>query len=1301
MQECYNPHHRILPVGSGESAGAFVPRWTLCVTCLLNHFERLPTNAAVQALQDTEFLLQQSFSPLFPNQCVGIGGEKPSGASATPSVSPESLWESFMSFQDVLAQLAEMLCASSSLHLQTQLYRASLTLLSLFFTLLREAERQISKMNGTAYTLEGDNLGLGDRGTGKGGASISLVTLPGLARRMCDAVRMGLSKEGDSPAGLLLLTDLAEMSPTFLRVLSEYCVPSVCAILTSLSNAYRVELTLYLLHQVFEKCASHPTWLESLSVVLSGDMICDALGDSFLDFLAGILDTFRDDEPVVVNALSLARFLVTYETTRTALLFSKLNNTTRAGKGDFAPIVPLRLLRHLTLLLLDLDADIIVAASETMREIIVATQPSGGECTNIADYVIESLRTASVYSAMVLVSLLNALPTEVVPAGPVLRVIFELAGNNETAFEEAVRGPHFLASVKGHLSNINYVAQSIVHTAECGGRTSLHCFLLQIRALEAACGGINAGTCTIIPETVSVIANTLLQLVTKERGPTLTEDELTDGQWLFNNRFFTLANETLWDLIFGVAFLLPAVQGGFLPLATEIIAEALRRFSEFDLVSLDGRSLLFDGPTGNVLLVLSAAVLEHMSADGDEGNTADRLVKRQVRQLFEKDFLTFLLRVSGDSFSHRGRILYHFMRLVESNRNGRSADLPAATVLDGSSSPRALFEKSFRHHPHWAASLLLALAMAGCPQPVEVQELEEFLFKQISMLPWFLRDAKRALTADGAEDLSSTPMGNEDCAIAALAALKASAAYHKWRGELPHREFFHVDPVWATGRVCDVPEELSFIFFQLFRSEERSWLEALKSCSWGTGLLAVLVSSTIMHVKCDFPKESVKEAYDYLFSDGASQNSDVEMALCRLVVTLAPKCHLFLLQLFGIVRRSVADNLSLGCRVICFLCQCVSLAVGEEVPNSTAFIRTLLEQHVTPCLLFRENPALTGYVARLVVLTLARIPVAMASSCDHTLFRWSMQHVTHPKAQVYTWHVVFLLLERVHGNEFALRYESELEMRLRADGGEKLPPCFAAALATVKWMVCGAMRRRGACRMNPIVSMPLKEWSQNLSQHVLLRAFIISTVERETRGAFPDASLLNISPMLLSWANEMFARRYATVATARVFYTLVKNSPKLGASLEALGLFLQMTNETETGASPTAESSQLSLIEQRAWVFAALVLSWPPWGVSAGLREAVDAFLTTLEMPPRACKGEKRPREQEVDIFDTQEAGVRRAMEALVEACECRSEDHGTFPLNRPKDFFLLRHAAQPDANVTHEVMFKAVHEGCELFIPS
>ncbi|EKF31598.1 hypothetical protein MOQ_004559 [Trypanosoma cruzi marinkellei] len=1206
-----------------------------------------------------------------------------------------------MSFQDVLAQLAEMLCASSSLHLQAQLYRSSLTLLSLLFTLLRESEGQIPKMNGAAYTLEGDTLGFEDRGTGKGEASMCLVTLPGLALRMCDAVRVGLLKEGDSPAGLLLLTDLAEMSPTFLRVLSEHCVPSVFALLTSFSNAYRVELTLYLLHQVFETCASHPTWLEGLAFVLSGTMFCDAMGDSFLDFLAEILGTFRDDEPVVVNALSLARFLVTYETTRKAVLFSKLDDINKAGKGDFAPIVPLRLLRHLTLLLLDLDADIIVAASETMREIIVATQPPGGECSNIADYVIESLRTASVYSAVVLVSLLNALPTEVVPAGPVLRVIFELAGNNETAFEEAVRGPHFLASVKDHLSNINYVAQRIVHTAECEGRTSLHCFLLQIRALEAACGGINAGTCTIIPETVSVIANTLLQLLTKERGPALTEDELTDDQWPFNNRFFTFTNETLWDLVFGVAFLLPAVQGAFLRLATEIIAETLRRFSEFDLVSLDGRLLPFDGPTGNVLLVLGAAVLEHMSADGGEGNTADRLLKRQVRQLFEKDLFTFLLRVSGDSLSHRGRILYHFMRLVESNRNGRSADLPAAPVLDGSLSPRALFEKSFRHHPHWAASLLLALAMTGCPQPVEVQVLEEFLCKQISLLSCFLGDAKRAVTADGAEDLFNNPIGNEGCAIAALTALKSSAAYHKWRGELPQREFFHVDPVWATGRVCDVPEELSSIFFQLFCSEERSWLDALKSCSWGTALLAVLVSSTIMHMKCDFPKEGVKEAYDYLFSDEASQSSDVETALCRLVVTLAPTCHLFLSQLFGILRRSVADNPSLGCCVICFLCQCVSLAVGEEMPTSTAFIRTLLEQHVTPCLLFREYPALTGYVARLVVLTLARIPVAMASCCDHTLFRWSLQHVTQPKAQVYTWHVVFLLLERMHGNEFALRYESELGMKLRDDGGEKLSPCVAAALATVKWMVCCAMRRRGACRMNPIVSMPLREWSQNLSQHVLLRAFIISTVERETRGAFPDATLLNISPMLLAWANEMFARRYATVATARVFYTLVKMCPKLAASLEALGLFLQMTNETETGVSRTAESSQLSLIEQRAWVFAALVLSWPPWGVSAGLREAVDAFLTNLEMPPRACQGKKRPRESEVDIFDTQEAGVRRAMEALVEACERRSGDHETFPLNRPKDFFLLRHAAQPDAEATHEVAFKAVHEGCELFIPS
>ncbi|RNF07632.1 hypothetical protein TraAM80_03229 [Trypanosoma rangeli] len=1307
MQECYNPHHRILPVGSGASSAAFVPRRTLCVTCLLNQFERLPTNVAVQALQDTVLLLQQSFSPLFCKQGLGIGDKDSSDTGAVPAVLLASLWGSFLSFRDALTQLAESLCASSSLHRHVQLYKASLTLLSLLFSLLREAAEHAPKMGGGACSLEGAPLGVEDREEESAAGSVYHVTLSGLARRMCDAVRVGLSKEGESPAGLLLLTDLADMSPTFMRALSEHCVSAVCTFLPSLRDAYRVELTLYLLHQIFDTCATHPTLLEDLATVLSSPSNGDALRGSFLDYLAGVLETFRDDEPVVVNALCLARFLVTYETTTTALLFPRVVDSAGNSSCDSCASVPVRLFRHLTLLLLHLNVDIVVAAAETVRELIVATQLVRGEYGDIADYVIESLRTASADSAVMLVSLLNVLPTEMMPAGPTLRVIFELTEISGNAFEAAVKGPHFLAAVTDPFSNVNAVARQVVQTVHNGGGISLHCFLLQLLSLEAACGGLNIGTGTLVPETVSVLVNTLLQLVTESCGPALLEDELREGQWPFNNRLLSLSSDTMRCLISAVVFLLPMCQEFLLRLTTEIVAEALRQCLEVGFAAVDSRSLLFDGSTGTLLLFLSDKVLEHAAAvRGDGGTVADGLVERQVCHLLENDLLTQLLRVEGDAAALRARILHHFMQLTEANRNAASADLPGALLLDDSASLRALLEKSFCQHPHWAASLLLALAATSCSAPVEAHVLEEFLFRQLSLLPCFSEEARRLVVAGGGgDDVSSTThVGDDDHAIAALTALKTSAAYHRWRGELPQRGCLHVDSVGATARVCGVPEELSFVFFQLFRSEERAWLDALQSCGWGTALLAVLVSSTVMHMKCDGPTENVKEAHDYLFSDvmpGHTEEEE-EASLCHLVVTLASTCNLFLFQLFGIVRRSAATNLPLSRRVICFLCQCMTLAAGGAGPMSTAFIQTLLEQHVTPFLLFREVSALTGDVARLLVLALARLPVGVASCCDHTLFKWSLQHVAHPKAQVYTWHVVFLLLERAHGNEFALRYDSELERKLQADWTGQLSPCVAAALATVQWMVDGAMRRRKVCRVSSIVPMPLKEWARSSSQHVLLRAFIISAVERQTREAIPDMNLLQAAPMLLGWAGEMFARRCATVATSRLLYTLVKMRPTLLASLEALGLFLQVTTTATTAtACPTPTSFQLSLIEERAWVFAALLFSWPPWGVSGGLKGAVDAFLATLEMPPRVCNGQKRSREEELHVADAQEVRACCAVEALVKACERQSAEHGAFPLNRAKDFFILRCNARPEVNHLRDVIFASVHEGCELFVPS
>ncbi|RNF14493.1 uncharacterized protein Tco025E_05825 [Trypanosoma conorhini] len=1307
MQECYNPHHSILPVGGGATAGAFVPLRTLCVTCLLSQFERLSTNAVVQALQDTVFLLRQSFSPLFCKQAVGTGCEDSSDASAVPTPSLASLRGAFLSFHEALAQLAEKLCAASALHRHVQLYKAGLALLSLFFLLLREAAEHAAGMGGGADSLEGGLLGTEDRGDEVAGGAACGMSLAGLARRMCEAVRVGLSREGDSPAGLLLLTDLSDMSPTFLRVLSEHCVSCVCAFLPLLRDAYRVELALYLLHQVFETCATHPTLLEGLAAALAA---AATTGDaaprgSFLAYLAGVLETFRDDEPVVVNALCLARFLVTYGTTRTALLLPSVEDGAGSSGGETSAGVPVQLLRHLTLLLLHLNVDIVVAASETVRELLVAAQSVGAGCSSdIADYVIESLRTASADSAVVLVSLLNVLPTEMVPAGPTLRVIFELADINSNAFEAAVKGPHFLAAVTDQFSNVNDVARRVVRTVHDGGCVSLPCFLLQLLSLEAACGGGSAGAGKLPPETVSILANTLLQLVRESCGPALLEDEVGEGQWPFNNRFLSLSSETMRCLASAVAFLLPACQEFMLRLATEIVAEALRQCLELGCAAVDSRCLLFDGSTGTVLLFLSSAVLEHAAAAvaivrGDEITAADGLVWRQVRHLLENDLLTQLLRVPGDAAALRARILRHFMRLVEANRNAASTGLPDALLLHDSASPRALLEKSFCHHPHWAASLLLTLAATGCPAPVEVHVLEEFFFSQLARLPCFSEEARRLATAGGGGGDDGDD--DEGHTIAALAALKTSAAYYRWRGELPHRGPLHVDSVAATARVCGVPEELSCVFLQLFRSEERAWLDALRSCSWGPALLAVLVSFAVVHMKCDSPAESVKEAHEYLFSAAGSHSTEEEASLCRIVVTRTSTCNLFLAQLFGIVRGSVAANLSLSRRVICFLCQCLALAAGEAAaPTSTAFTRALLEQHLTPFLLFRELSALAGDVARLLVLALARLPLATASCCDHTLFKWSLQHVTHPQAQVYAWHAVFLLLERAHGNEFALRYESELEGKLRAGWAECLSPCVAAALATTQWMVDGAMRRRGVRRTTSIVPLPLKECPRAPSQPVLLRGFIISAVERQTRGEPPDMSLLQAAPMLLAWANDMFARRCATVATARLLYTLVKMCPALLASLEALGLFLQVTTAAATGACPAATPFQLSLIEERAWVFAALLFSWPPWGVAGGLKEAVDAFLAALEMPPRACHGQKRSRDEEAPLPHVHEAaGARCAVEALVEACERQSEEHGAFPLNRAKDFFLRGHNARPEVDVPHEVAFASVHEGCELFI--
>nr|CCC50889.1 conserved hypothetical protein [Trypanosoma vivax Y486] len=1210
MRECHDPQHLVLPLdtATGVTSASYQG---LCVTCLTNQFSLLTTPASVRAIQDTVLLLKQSFHSFCEGQhkCTGSAGVvcdvSPSGNAPAP---PGNV---LCRFSDVLVQLATRLCVEAPLHRHISLYKAALSLLNLIFTLLDDSACAIVSDHtfvAQDYT-DSRSLSAYDMHASAKVVAVQQETLVKLALCLCTATLSITEnrKSEDTPSTvclLLLLIDLSDMNTAFLPILARFCLPSLCALMLPVHDAHAVELLLYMLWRVCETCARHPNWLEGLARELASATFAVS-GGGFIDYLTWALETFRGDEPVVINALCLTRFVVVYETTRAVLFPTEVGNVDMSN--SHFPKAVSRLVRCLTLLLLHINVDVVVAAAESLCKLFVTTHYAH-YCPDVADYLIESLRTASPESASALVRLLNTLPCAAVPSGPTLCVMFEIANIDGKAFELVVEGPHFLAAFTNSATNLNDVARQILQLMRGGNSISLSCFLLQVDILAGACRqvrGVGAGV--LIPEIGSSLVSMLLHLLCEFCGAAPTgqlvqegwvargdEVELNGQRGLLDSRFCSLSREAKCCLFRSVGFLVSYCEAALLDVSCELLAEAMWQWLH-DGTNAKDTERTYDPKTGSALLQLGATVFRRLADDSNDPCQTSDWFRQQLGFLLGADLLTMLLCLPAASSTCHALLVCHFLRLAPSNREGSGVtahlkDLPI--THGGACSPPQLLNASFHSHPLWAASFLLALAVAGCPQPVEAAVLDIFLYEQLSLLPF---------DGGGGEKFS----------------------------------------VFST----------------------------------------------------------------------ASSLHGVQLTICRLMVRHAISCSTFITPLFGAVRDLAGKkDCSFACHIIAFLCCCVNLVVAEGTEAATPFVCLLLERHLTPLLLYIDVSILTGYVARLVVLLLARISVEQSSCCDHTILKWAIHSIRRYSSQVYLWHIICLLLQRAHGNEFALRHELELCALLRLQCVDSTDPSSTVVLVTMQWLVEGEMWRRGVRPTKRLVPLPLREWSHSPPDAFALRAFVISSVERRMEVGHVEREMAGAAPLLLGWANEMCARRHAVSSSARLFYLLLNEFPQLSASLEVLGFFLQLT-EPNCMAAHATETLPAIGVAERAWLFAALISCSPPWAMSSGLHAAVETFLGCLAEGPEhetASIRTERPCESPVSAGAAADPGchadvnVHHAVRALVKACEHQPEPRGKFSLNRAKDFFLRqRHAPTIESNVTANfgVVFRPVHEDCELFL--
>ncbi|KAG8343044.1 hypothetical protein ERJ75_000770200 [Trypanosoma vivax] len=1331
MRECHDPQHLVLPLdtATGVTSASYQG---LCVTCLTNQFSLLTTPASVRAIQDTVLLLKQSFHSFCEGQhkCTGSAGVvcdvSPSGNAPAP---PGNV---LCRFSDVLVQLATRLCVEAPLHRHISLYKAALSLLNLIFTLLDDSACAIVSDHtfvAQDYT-DSRSLSAYDMHASAKVVAVQQETLVKLALCLCTATLSITEnrKSEDTPSTvclLLLLIDLSDMNTAFLPILARFCLPSLCALMLPVHDAHAVELLLYMLWRVCETCARHPNWLEGLARELASATFAVS-GGGFIDYLTWALETFRGDEPVVINALCLTRFVVVYETTRAVLFPTEVGNVDMSN--SHFPKAVSRLVRCLTLLLLHINVDVVVAAAESLCKLFVTTHYAH-YCPDVADYLIESLRTASPESASALVRLLNTLPCAAVPSGPTLCVMFEIANIDGKAFELVVEGPHFLAAFTNSATNLNDVARQILQLMRGGNSISLSCFLLQVDILAGACRqvrGVGAGV--LIPEIGSSLVSMLLHLLCEFCGAAPTgqlvqegwvargdEVELNGQRGLLDSRFCSLSREAKCCLFRSVGFLVSYCEAALLDVSCELLAEAMWQWLH-DGTNAKDTERTYDPKTGSALLQLGATVFRRLADDSNDPCQTSDWFRQQLGFLLGADLLTMLLCLPAASSTCHALLVCHFLRLAPSNREGSGVtahlkDLPI--THGGACSPPQLLNASFHSHPLWAASFLLALAVAGCPQPVEAAVLDIFLYEQLSLLPFDGGGGEKFHTHGllmGGSGVGDMVCDRGYYATVELTALNVSAALYVWRGELPQQCVYSIDGSYWAGVAYLQHEEGCRHMFELLQSAEPRWLDALGACDWGMALLASMVSSSVLQMESK-RSEELKCPHDYLFSSTASSLHGVQLTICRLMVRHAISCSTFITPLFGAVRDLAGKkDCSFACHIIAFLCCCVNLVVAEGTEAATPFVCLLLERHLTPLLLYIDVSILTGYVARLVVLLLARISVEQSSCCDHTILKWAIHSIRRYSSQVYLWHIICLLLQRAHGNEFALRHELELCALLRLQCVDSTDPSSTVVLVTMQWLVEGEMWRRGVRPTKRLVPLPLREWSHSPPDAFALRAFVISSVERRMEVGHVEREMAGAAPLLLGWANEMCARRHAVSSSARLFYLLLNEFPQLSASLEVLGFFLQLT-EPNCMAAHATETLPAIGVAERAWLFAALISCSPPWAMSSGLHAAVETFLGCLAEGPEhetASIRTERPCESPVSAGAAADPGchadvnVHHAVRALVKACEHQPEPRGKFSLNRAKDFFLRqRHAPTIESNVTANfgVVFRPVHEDCELFL--
>ncbi|RHW70302.1 hypothetical protein DPX39_090085600 [Trypanosoma brucei equiperdum] len=1338
VDECCDPQHMILLLEPKNAQREFPPHHTLCASCLVDRLDKLPALHVVQALQDIMLSLQYTFSPVLVKHRTNSLHESSFVDVPAQGCLSSPPWDLLLRFAGLLQDLGAKICRCISLHHHMPLYKAGLSVLALVFTLLEEATESGLFCHTECLGMDGRSYDFTVQG------HTTLLSQPpvGLSICLCETVLAGLSEEvkvtADDfsvPLPLLLLTDLAEASPPFLWCVAEHCVPHMCSLTTALTDAFRVELLLYLLHLAFEACAKHPVWLESLANALPASS-WGVRRSPFLTYLTWALETFRGEEPVVANALYLTRFVLQYGTTRTALFTTTplphhdAAAGTAGGKSDSYGLPlsdALGLARNLIILLLHLNGDVVVAAAEALRELFVE-KPLLGECPDLSDYIIEALRTASADTAPALVGLLNNLPSGSVPYGPLLCVLFEVSSISGKAFEDAVRGPHFVDAVIDRHTNLNDVAEKIVRSVRDGSSVSFHCFLLECLCLERACKLENCGGASLLPETISVLTNTLLHVVWELCGEATAGTEAGGNyhadQQLFPSEFRTIPCGALHSLICVAAFLLPGCEVLLMQLVIGLLGEALRQFQIRNDGGIPDTRLVFDSSLGDAILKMGSTVIRRLIGKGDDFGIGDSQLEQKVCHLLRGNLLTLLLSVPSSFSDLRVSVMNDFLLLAPANRDltGEDGQIYFTFVkgADGLMSPQLLVNNSLRRHPHWAASFLLALATAGCEQPLGSGQLDSFLFEQLSLVPLFTEGARQVFASggySGAYRTGDDVIPSEDrCSVAEFSALKVSLAIHKWGGEQPQRDISHLNACVSVSGASVVSEELRLSHLQMFRSAEPQWLEALGARTWGKALLAALVSSAIIQIESDREQGRIEEAHDYLFTGSQHRDKD-QVTLCSLVVNHAAGCGLFLSLLFNTLRRRTASNdHPLSCRIISFLCRCLHAEESTDTTVIIEFVRLLLEQHLTPLLLYREAaPFLVGHAARLVALSLSRLPVSVASCCDHTLFKWALQNVRQPSGQVYMWMTIFLLLRRAHRSEFALRHEVELgaELNHMVKGGD-VSPCIEAARATVCWMVEGEMMRCGVGRHHSAVQIPLNEWSKVAPGNLTLRAFVICSVEHRMKCCWSSAmnQFLEVAaPLLLTWVSELMFYHCETVAASRVCHELLGKFPHLSCSLEALGLFFLLTGVVVAGTRSEKQGNDPVHsvgVAEGGWVFAALLNAWPSWAEAGGLREAVAVFLSGLGEESKLCNGAKRPREllvsgsaATVAQFNRPSLNVYEAVRAVLEACELQAERCGPFPVNRAKDFYLRWPVEAISIDMERDIVFRAAEGGGELMVAS